>query len=73
MRGATVPVALFVLLAFLSCGQEPDRKIPQSVVADAKSAFVIMDNLPLWTLSNGSLTSKETVPIGEKLHLLGQC
>jgi hypothetical protein len=72
MKGAAVPVALFVLLAFLSCRQEPDRKIPPTVVADARSAFAILDGLPLWTLSDGSLASRETVPIGEKLSLLGQ-
>jgi hypothetical protein len=72
MKGATVLVALFVLLAFLSCRQEIDRKIPESVVADAKSAFAIMDGIPLWTLSGESLASRETIPIGEKLSLLGQ-
>jgi hypothetical protein len=72
MKGAAVSVALFVLLAFLSCRQEPDRKIPPSVVADARSAFAILNELPLWTLSDGSLASRETVPIGEKLSLLGQ-
>jgi hypothetical protein len=72
MKGATVPVALFVLLAFLSCRKEPDRKIPESVVADARSAFAIVDGLPLWTLSGESLASRDTMPIGEKLSLLGQ-
>jgi hypothetical protein len=72
MKGATVPVALFVLLAFLSCRQEPVRKIPDSVVADARGAFVIMDGLPLYALSGESLTSRETIPVGEKLSLLGQ-
>jgi hypothetical protein len=73
MKGAAVPVALFVLLAFLSCKQDSDRKIPQSVVADAKSAFAIVDGLQLWALlSNGSLVARETLPIGEKVSLLGQ-
>jgi hypothetical protein len=73
MKGAAVPVALFVLLAFLSCTKEPDRKMPLSVVADAKSAFAIVDGLPFWSLlSSGTLVSRESLPIGEKVSLLGQ-
>jgi hypothetical protein len=72
MRGATVPVALFVLLTLLSCGQETGRKIPQSIVADSRSTFAIMDGLSLWALSGGSLAARETIPIGEKLSLSGQ-
>jgi hypothetical protein len=72
MKGAAVSVALFVLLAFLSCRKEPDRRIPESMVADARSAFAIVDALPLWTLSGESLGSRETMPVGEKLSLLGQ-
>ena len=72
MKGASVPVALFVLLAFLSCRQEPDRKIPPSVLADGKSAFAIVDGLSLWKASGGNLVASQAIPIGEKLSLTGQ-
>jgi len=72
MRRAPVPVALLVLLVLLSCQQKPAPLVPQSVVADAKSAFVILGDLPLWTLAQGALTLKESISIGEKLSLPGQ-
>jgi hypothetical protein len=72
MRRALFPVALLAFLAVLSCQQKPGGRVPQSVVADEKSAFVIMGDLPLWALSQGALTFKENLPIGEKLSLLGQ-
>lgn len=72
MRRAPVPVALLVLFVLLSCQQKPARLVPQSVVADARSAFVILGDLPLWTLAQGALTLKESIPIGEKLSLPGQ-
>jgi hypothetical protein len=46
--------------------------VPQSVVADARSAFSVIADLPLWSLAQGLLTLKENIPIGEKLTLLGQ-
>jgi hypothetical protein len=72
MRRALVPVALLVLLVLLSCQQKPAGLVPQSVVADARTAFVILGDLPLWTLAQGTLTLKENIPIGEKLSLQGQ-
>jgi hypothetical protein len=72
MRRAPVAVALLVLLVLLSCRQKAADLVPQSVVADARSAFVILGDLPLWTLAQGTLTLKENIPIGEKLSLQGQ-
>jgi hypothetical protein len=72
MRRASPLVAIFVLLPLLSCEQKPARTIPAATVADAKSALVIIGDLPLWTLAQGTLTPKETIPIGEKLTLTGQ-
>lgn len=59
-------------LLLFSCQQSAPREVPQSVVADARSAFTVVADLPLWTLSQGLLTFKENIPIGEKLALLGQ-
>ena len=61
---------MFLLL--FSCLQKAENPVPESVVADARSAFAIMVDLPLWTLAQGELTFKESIPIGEKLALLGQ-
>ena len=72
MRRAPVPAALLVLLVLLSCQPKQDRLVPHSVVADARSAFVILGDLPLWALAQGTLTLKESIPIGEKLSLPGQ-
>ena len=63
------PLGFFLLL---SCEQHAPRDVPQSVVADARSAFSVVADLPLWSLSQGQLTFKESIPIGEKLALLGQ-
>jgi hypothetical protein len=63
------PLGFFLLL---SCQQHAPREVPQSVVADARSAFSVYPDLPLWSLSQGQLTFKESIPIGEKLALLGQ-
>jgi hypothetical protein len=59
-------------LLLLSCQQNAPREVPQAIVADGRSAFTVIADLPLWTLSQGILTQKETIPIGEKLALLGQ-
>lgn len=72
MRRALVPAALLALLPLLCCQPKPARTVPQSVVADAKSAFVIMADLPLFGMEQGALVPRGTLPIGEKLALLGQ-
>jgi hypothetical protein len=72
MHRAWPVVAILVLLALLSCEQKPARSIPAATVADAKSALVIVGDLPLWSLAQGTLTQKEIIPIGEKLALTGQ-
>ena len=72
MRRALLPAALLALLPLLCCQPQPARTIPQSVVADAKSAFVIMADLPLFAMNQGALVPRGTLPIGEKLALLGQ-
>jgi hypothetical protein len=64
--------APLAFLLLLSCGQNAPRQVPQAVVADARSAFCVVADLPLWTLAQGLLTFKESIPIGEKLTLLGQ-
>jgi hypothetical protein len=72
MKRALLPVAPLMFLLLFSCLQKSENPVPESVVADARSAFVIMADLPLWTLAQGVLTFKESIPIGEKLTLLGQ-
>jgi hypothetical protein len=73
MRRSLLPACLLPLCFLIACQRTP--QIPasqQAAVADAKSAFVVMGGLPLWDLANGNLTLKETIPLGEKLALLGQ-
>jgi hypothetical protein len=72
MSRALAPVMLLAFLLLSFCQQKPTSQIPQSVVADAKSAFVITADLPLYALDQGALTPKGSIPIGEKLALLGQ-
>ncbi|MGD0724112.1 MAG: SH3 domain-containing protein [Spirochaetia bacterium] len=72
MRRALVPAALLALLPLLCCQPKPALTVPPSVVADAKSAFVIMADLPLFSMEQGALTPRGTLPIGEKLAILGQ-
>ena len=72
MRRAHVPAALFALLPLLCCQPKPALPVAASVVADAKSAFVIMADLPLYSMEQGALTVRGTLQIGEKLDLLGQ-
>ncbi len=72
MRHARALVALLAFLAVLSCQQQKTSPVPEAVVADARSAFVILPSLPLSTLAGSTLTQMETIPIGEKLALLGQ-
>jgi hypothetical protein len=72
MRRALIPAALLALLLLLCCQPKLARPVPQAVVADAKSAFVIMTDLPLFGMEQGVLISRGTLPIGEKLALLGQ-
>jgi hypothetical protein len=67
-----VPLALAALLSLLSCQQKDARSPVPAVVADAKSALVIMADLQLWSIAQDSITFKEAIPIGEKLALLGQ-
>ena len=72
MRRALVPAALLALLPLLCCQPKHALPIATSVVADAKSAFVIMADLPLYGLEQGTLAVRGTLQIGEKLTLLGQ-
>jgi len=72
MRRAPLFVPLLALLALVSCRPAPPRVIAPEVVADAKSAFIIVDSLPLYTLAGNALTYREAVPLGEKLSLSGK-
>jgi hypothetical protein len=72
MSRALLLAAPLGFLLLLSCQQNAPRDVPPSVVADSRSAFNVVADLPLWTLAAGLLTYKESMPIGEKLTLLGQ-
>ena len=63
--------ALLALLPLLCCQPKPAVPVVTSVVADAKSAFVILTGLPLYGMEQGALAVRGTLPIGEKLALLG--
>ena len=72
MRNALRLVALIALLSLGACQQKTEHASVQATVADAKSAVVIVSDLPLWSLALGVLgSSKEMIPLGEKLALLG--
>jgi hypothetical protein len=71
MRRSLVPAALLSVLPLLCCQPKPALPAVTSVVADAKSAFVIMADLPLYGMEQGALVARGTLPIGEKLALLG--
>jgi len=72
MRCALLPAVLLALLPLLCCQPKPAPSILPSIVADARSAFVIVADLPLFDMEKGSLVARGTLPIGEKLALLGQ-
>jgi hypothetical protein len=72
MRHRLPAAALCTALTLLSCQQKQDHTGPQAIVADAKSAIVIVDDLPLYNLAGSTLTAaKETIPIGEKVAIAG--
>ena len=59
-------------LLILSCQKKPAAEPLQAAVADARSGFCIVDDLPFWEISGSTLAQKGTIQIGEKLSLLGQ-
>ena len=72
MRHRLTAAALCTALTLISCQQKPEHTGPQAIVADGKSAIVIVSDLPLWTLASGALAAtRETIPIGEKVAILG--
>jgi hypothetical protein len=72
MRHRAPLALLLALLALSSCHPSAPRVIAPDVVADEKSAFVIVDAISLYSLSGDALTFKESVPLGEKLSLQGK-
>ncbi len=72
MRRAFVSAAFLALLLLVCCQPKPVLPVVTSVVADAKSAFVIMADLPLYGMEQGTIVAQGTLQIGEKLALLGQ-
>jgi hypothetical protein len=72
MSRALLLAALSGFLLLLSCQPNTAHEVPQAVVADSRSAFSVVPDLPLWTLEDSAPTQKETVTIGEKLTLLGK-
>ena len=72
MRQRLPAAALCTVLTLLSCQQKAEQAKPQAIVADAKSAIVIVADLPLYNLAGGTLAAtKETIPIGEKVVIVG--
>jgi len=72
MRQRLPAAALCTVLTLLSCQQKAEQAKPQAIVADAKSAIVIVADLPLYNLAGGTLTAtRETIPIGEKVAIVG--
>ena len=72
MRHRLPAAALCTALTLLSCQQKPEHTGPQAIVADAKSAIVIVADLPLYSLAGGTLTAtRVTIPVGEKVAIVG--
>ena len=72
-RAFTAVTVFASVLLLLSCEKKPPAQKPaRASVADEKSGFSIMPDLPLWDLAGGRLTLKETLQLGEKVDLLGQ-
>jgi len=59
-------------LLLLSCQKSQPTQIPAAAVADAKSCFSLMQDLPLWEITGTSMTQKGSIQVGEKMSLLGQ-
>ncbi len=72
MRHRIAAATCFALLLLSSCGQKNEQTGPQAVVADARSAIVVMADLPLWRPAAGGLAQTTvTLGIGEKVALTG--
>jgi hypothetical protein len=72
MRHRLPAAALCTVLTLISCQQKQEHTGPKAIVADATSAIVIVADLPVFKLAGGALTaSRETIPIGEKLSIVG--
>ncbi len=69
LMAAGIIASAFLLL---SCQKKPSTELPPPAIADAKSGFSIINDLPFGEISSGAFTQKSTVQIGEKLALLGQ-
>jgi hypothetical protein len=72
MNRLVAALAIAPLLILTSCQRKDAHAPPAPVVADARSALAITPGLPLWSLDPSGLSLLETIPIGEKLALLGQ-
>jgi hypothetical protein len=65
--------AAVALLALFSCQRgSPGPTGPQPEVADARSAFAIVADLPLWDLADGKPTWKGSLTLGQKVALTGK-
>jgi len=60
------------LLLLSSCQQRNEHKGPAAVVADARSAIVVMPDLPLWKPAGGGLAQTTvTLGVGERVAITG--
>ena len=72
MRHRLPAAALCTALTLISCQQKAEHTGPQAIVADSRSAIVIVNDLPMWAQDGAVLApGRETIPIGEKVALLG--
>ena len=72
MHHRIAAAALCTLVLLAACQQKSDHAGPQAIVADTHSAIVIVPQLPLWAMTAGGLVQPGvTIPIGEKLTLVG--
>ena len=72
MRHRLPAAVLCAALTLISCQQKAEHTGPKAIVADARSAIAIVNDLPLLVQDGAVLApGKETIPIGEKVAILG--
>ena len=71
MRRVSGLPAVLAVLAVVSCTPVHVPPPPADVVADGTSAFVIADGAGLYGLDGQTLTYRTSLPLGEKLALVG--
>ncbi len=71
-RALFVASGIASALLLFSCEKTQAPQIPPAAIADAKSGFCLMQDLPFLEITGSSVAQRSSVQVGEKLALLGQ-